>query len=114
MDGDIHGEGGAGMRYDDGNRHAVPIDGGWFAWIDDGSVMLDGMFGTYEEVMAWLGWRKESESVRHMFVSLRDGSGTDCYGVIGEDGDVTLFPPVFGMWVTIPHEDIESVRILEG
>ena len=102
------------MRYDDGNRHAVPMDGKWFAWIDDGSVMLDGMFGTYEEAMAWLERKKESESVRHIFVSLKDGSGTDCWGVVEEDGDVTLFPPIWGMWVTIPHEDIESVRIVEG
>lgn len=102
------------MRYDDGNRHAVPMDGKWFAWVDDGSVMLDGMFGTYEEVMAWLDRRKESECVRHMYISLMDGSAVDCWGTVDEDGDITLFPPKDGMWYTIPHEDIEFIRILEG
>lgn len=102
------------MRYDDGNRHAVPMDGKWFAWVDDGLTVLDGMLGTYEEVMAWLDRRKGSECVRKMRIRTKDGSVDDYWGTMDEDGDVTLFPPRNGAWFTISHEHIESVRILEG
>ena len=102
------------MRYDDGNRHAVPMDGKWFAWVDDGLTVLDGMFGTHEEAMAWLERKKESESVRHMRIRTKDGSVNELWGTIDDDGDVTLFPPMNGRWIVIPHEDVDTIECSEG
>ena len=102
------------MRYDDGNRHAVPIDGGWFGWIDDGLRIIDGIFGTHEDVMAWLGLKKESESVRHRRIRTKDGSVNELWCTIDENGDVVLFPPVKGRWIVIPHEDVDTIECLEG
>lgn len=102
------------MRYDDGNRHAVLMDGKWFAWVDDGLAVLDGMLGTYEEAMTWLGRKKESESVRHMHIRTKDGSLNEFWGTIDDNGDVTLFPPMKGRWIVIPHEEVDTIECLEG
>lgn len=102
------------MRYDDGNRHAVLMDGKWFAWVDDGLEVFYGMFGTYEEAMTWLGRKKESESVRHMRIRTKDGSVNELWGTIDDDGDVTLFPPMDGRWIVIPHEDVDTIECSEG